>query len=112
LSHFAQSIRPDNFGWIGYLTLFQNTSSLSGGEAQRVKLLGALVKRRSGKLVFLLDEPFRGVDDCNLLRVMGLLYTLIRDGNSVYIAEHHSLALSYCSHIIGFGLEGGKHGGM
>jgi len=95
---------------LGYLNLFQNTSSLSGGEAQRAKLINKVFKFRNKK-IYLLDEPFRGVDKNNILRMIGALYKLIENGYTIYIAEHNPLALSYVSYIIEFGPKSGQSGG-
>ena len=95
---------------MGYLNLFQNVSNLSGGEAQRVKLLKSLFGF-STKRTFLLDEPFRGVDNDNIKNMLLVFYDLVERGYTIYIAEHNILAINYCSYIIEFGPKSGKYGG-
>lgn len=95
---------------LGYLNLFQKTSELSGGEAQRVKLIDTYFKSKTKKIL-LLDEPFRGVDDGNILNIIDVIYHMISDGYTIYMSEHKPLPLSYCSYIIEFGPGGGANGG-
>ena len=95
---------------LGYLTLFQNVSTLSGGEAQRIKFAGNLLASKT-RQVYLLDEPFRGVDRANITGVMGVLYSLVKSGSTVILAEHNPFALGYCSYILEFGPGSGAYGG-
>lgn len=95
---------------LGYLRLFQDTATLSGGEAQRVKLAQTLLKSKARRSI-LLDEPFRGVDECNVRKIVGLLYSLVQSGNTIYLAEHNLIALNYCSYLIEFGPGAGDAGG-
>lgn len=95
---------------LGYLTLFQSTSSLSGGEAQRVKFTARMLESKR-KQVFLLDEPFRGVDKRNIQNIIRVLYSLSEQGSSVFISEHNPFALSYCSYLLELGPGSGLYGG-
>lgn len=95
---------------LGYLTLFQNVSTLSGGEAQRIKFTGNLLASRT-RQVYLLDEPFRGVDRANICGVIGVIYSLVKSGSTVILAEHNPFALGYCSYILEFGPGSGAYGG-
>jgi len=95
---------------MGYLNLFQNTSTLSGGESQRIKLIRGIFQY-STKKTYLLDEPFRGVDDNNIKKAMIALYDLVEKGYTIYIAEHNLFVINYCSYIIEFGPKSGDNGG-
>jgi excinuclease ABC subunit A len=95
---------------LGYLTLFQNTSTLSGGEAQRIKFVAKMLESNN-KQIYLLDEPFRGVDRENIRRIVHVLYSLVRGGSTVFIAEHSPFALGYCSYILELGPGSGAYGG-
>ena len=95
---------------LGYLTLFRNITTLSGGEAQRVKICNSLLKIKK-KSIFLLDEPLRGVDDINAGKIINLIYNIVEDGNSVFVAEHSLIAINSSSYIVEFGPGGGKYGG-
>ncbi len=95
---------------LGYLTLFQNTSTLSGGEAQRVKFTSRMLESKK-KQAFLLDEPFRGLDRKNIQAVIQILYSLVENGSSVFISEHNPFALGYCSYILELGPGSGIYGG-
>ncbi len=96
---------------MGYITLGQPTSTLSGGEAQRIKLAKEIGRRRRGNILYVLDEPTTGLslhDTVNLLR---LLDTLVQRGNSVIVIEHDPTVLSYCDWLIELGPGGGHEGG-
>jgi len=95
---------------LGYLTLFQSTSTLSGGEAQRVKFTARMLESKR-KQVFLLDEPFRGLDRRNIQNIIRVLYLLAEQGSSIFISEHNPFALSYCSYLLEVGPGSGIYGG-
>ncbi|MFX1374761.1 MAG: excinuclease ABC subunit UvrA [Promethearchaeota archaeon] len=96
---------------MGYITLGQSAPTLSGGEAQRVKLAKELGKARKGNSLYILDEPTVGLSFYDAVKLMELLEQLVREGNSVIIIEHDPDILSYCDYIIELGPEGGPKGG-
>ncbi|WP_254306730.1 ATP-binding cassette domain-containing protein [Clostridium sp. 001] len=100
----------DHMG-MGYLTLGQPTSSLSGGEAQRVKLAKELGKQRGGNMLYVLDEPTTGLSMYDTALLLKLLDHLVTNGNSVIIIEHNIDVLKNCDYIIELGPEGGDMGG-
>jgi excinuclease ABC subunit A len=96
---------------LGYLKLGQPSSTLSGGESQRVKLSAELARRDTGKTLYLLDEPTTGLhfEDINVL--LGVLNKLVDKGNTVIIIEHNLDIIKSADYIIDMGLEGGQNGG-
>jgi len=96
---------------LGYITLGQPSTTLSGGEAQRIKLATELSKRDTGSTFYILDEPTTGLhfEDINVL--MKVLNKLVNKGNTVLIIEHNLDVIKLADHIIDIGLEGGKKGG-
>ena len=96
---------------MGYITLGQQSTTLSGGEAQRIKLAAELSKRDTGNTFYILDEPTTGLhfEDINVL--MKVLNTLADKGNTVLIIEHNMDVIKLADHIIDVGPEGGKNGG-
>ena len=97
---------------LGYLKLGQPATTLSGGEAQRVKLSTYLSKRATGKTLFILDEPTTGLsfEDCNSL--IKILHRLVDSGNSVLLIEHHLDIIKNSDYIIDLGPGAGKEGGQ
>lgn len=96
---------------MGYLTLGQPTSSLSGGEAQRVKLTKELGQQRVGNMLYVLDEPTTGLSLYDTALLLKLLDQLVTSGNSVIVIEHNIEVLKNCDYIIELGPEGGDMGG-
>jgi len=96
---------------MGYLTLGQPTSSLSGGEAQRIKLAKELGKQHKGNMLYVLDEPTTGLSVYDTVLLLKLLDKLVEDGNSVIVIEHNTEVLKNCDYIIELGPEGGNLGG-
>lgn len=96
---------------LGYITLGQQATTLSGGEAQRVKLSEELSKKDTGKTLYILDEPTTGLhfDDIRLL--LDVLHKLVEKGNTVMVIEHNMDVIKMADHIIDLGPEGGTGGG-
>lgn len=97
---------------LGYLTLGQSSTTLSGGEAQRVKLATELSKRDTGKTFYILDEPTTGLHFEDIRILMEVLQRLVDRGNTVLIIEHNLDVIKVADHVIDMGPEGGKEGGM
>ena len=97
---------------LGYVKLGQSATTLSGGEAQRVKLALELAKRDTGKTVYVLDEPSTGLHVADVHRLIHVLDRLVDAGNTVVIIEHNLDIIKRADHIIDLGPEGGSEGGM
>ena len=97
---------------LGYITLGQQSTTLSGGEAQRVKLATELSKRDTGNTFYILDEPTTGLHFEDIRVLMEVLNKLADKGNTVLIIEHNLDVIKMADHIIDIGYEGGKGGGM
>ena len=96
---------------LGYLTLGQNSTTLSGGEAQRVKLASELCKKDTGKTIYILDEPTTGLHFEDVRILMAVLNELVNKGNTVIIIEHNTDVIKESDHIIELGPNGGDTGG-
>ena len=96
---------------LGYITLGQQSTTISGGEAQRVKLAAELSKKDTGKTLYLLDEPTTGLhfEDVNVL--LKVLQKLVDKGNTALVIEHNMEVIKVADHIIDMGPEGGEQGG-
>ncbi len=97
---------------LGYITLGQQSTTLSGGEAQRIKLASELSKRDTGNTFYILDEPTTGLHFEDIRVLMEVLNKLADKGNTVLIIEHNMDVIKLADHIIDIGLEGGKKGGQ
>ena len=96
---------------LGYVKLGQSALTLSGGEAQRVKLALELSKRSTGKTLYMLDEPTTGLHFADVKQLMGVIQRLVDQGNTVIMIEHNLDVLLQADHIIDLGPEGGDRGG-
>ncbi len=96
---------------LGYIKLGQSSTTLSGGESQRVKLATELSKRDTGKTLYILDEPTTGLHFEDIRILMGVLEKLVDKGNTVIIIEHNLDVIKLADYIIDMGPEGGRNGG-
>ncbi|HIV21165.1 MAG TPA: hypothetical protein IAC81_04170, partial [Candidatus Scatomorpha stercorigallinarum] len=96
---------------LGYVKLGQSSTTLSGGEAQRVKLATELSKRSTGATVYVLDEPTTGLHTADVQKLITILDRLTDAGNSVVVIEHNLDVIKVADHIIDLGPEGGDAGG-
>ena len=96
---------------LGYIKLGQSATTLSGGEAQRVKLATELAKRSTGKTFYILDEPTTGLHTHDVKKLIGILDKLCDMGNTVLVIEHNLDVIKVADNIIDLGPEGGDDGG-
>ncbi|MEY2691847.1 MAG: hypothetical protein RIT03_237 [Bacteroidota bacterium] len=97
---------------LGYISLGQQSTTLSGGEAQRIKLAGELSKKDTGNTLYILDEPTTGLHFEDVRVLMEVIQKLVDKGNSIIIIEHNLDVIKLADHIIDIGPEGGKGGGQ
>ena len=96
---------------LGYVKIGQPATTLSGGEAQRVKLATELMKRPTGKTIYILDEPTTGLHTADVHRLVNVLERLVANGNTVVVIEHNLDVIKTADYIIDLGPEGGVGGG-
>jgi excinuclease ABC subunit A len=97
---------------LGYITLGQSSTTLSGGESQRVKLSAELSKRDTGKTLYILDEPTTGLHFEDIRVLLEVISKLVDKGNTVIVIEHNLDVIKAADHIIDLGPEGGQDGGQ
>jgi len=96
---------------LGYIKLGQSATTLSGGEAQRIKLATELSKRSTGKTLYVLDEPTTGLHIADVDRLINILQRLAGGGNTIIVIEHNMDVIKIADHVIDMGPEGGDGGG-
>jgi excinuclease ABC subunit A len=96
---------------MGYVKLGQPSTTLSGGEAQRIKLSRELAKRSTGKTLYILDEPSTGLHFSDIQKLLKVIHTLVDKGNTVVMIEHNLDIIKTADYIIDIGPEGGEGGG-
>jgi excinuclease ABC subunit A len=97
---------------LGYIKIGQSATTLSGGEAQRVKLAKELSKRSTGKTLYILDEPTTGLHVDDIRQLLTVLHKLVEKGNTVIVIEHNMEVIKTADYIIDVGPEGGNKGGL
>ena len=111
IPHIARKVQTLKSVGLGYITLGQNALTLSGGEAQRVKLANELARPSTTKTLYILDEPTTGLHFADVMQLMQVINRLVEQGNSVVMIEHNLDVICQADYIIDLGPEGGKGGG-
>jgi excinuclease ABC subunit A len=107
----VKRLRPLQDVGLGYIKLGQSSTTLSGGESQRVKLATELARPSTGKTLYILDEPTTGLHFEDVRVLMGVLRQLVDKGNTVIIIEHNPDVIRSCDYLIDMGPDGGREGG-
>ena len=111
IPHIHQKLATLKSVGLGYICLGQSSTTLSGGEAQRVKLSSELAKKETGNTLYILDEPTTGLHFEDIKQLLLVLNQLVDNGNTVVIIEHNMDIIKMADHIVDLGPEGGKNGG-
>ncbi len=111
IPNIRNKIQTLNEVGLGYVKLGQSSTTLSGGEAQRVKLATELSRRATGKTVYILDEPTTGLHTHDVAKLLGILQRLVESGNTVIVIEHNLDVIKVADYIVDLGPEGGDRGG-
>ena len=111
LPRIARTLQPLQDVGLGYVKIGQPATTLSGGEAQRVKLATELSKRSTGRTIYILDEPTTGLHIADVHKLIDVLQKLVDAGNTVVVIEHNLDLIKTADHIIDLGPEGGDNGG-
>ena len=96
---------------LGYIKIGQQATTLSGGEAQRIKLAKELSRRSTGRTVYILDEPTTGLHQHDIKKLLEILHTFVATGNTVIVIEHNLDVIKTADHIVDVGPDGGVKGG-
>ena len=110
--HIEQKLQAIEKVGLGYIHLGQSATTLSGGEAQRVKLATELMKKATGKTIYVLDEPTTGLHFSDVKKLLSVLQKLVDKGNSVIVIEHNFDVIKSCDYLLDLGPEGGTLGGQ
>jgi excinuclease ABC subunit A len=111
MPHILRKIKTIQEVGLGYITIGQSSVTLSGGEAQRVKLATELSKKDTGNTIYILDEPTTGLHFEDIRILLNVLQELVDRGNTVIVIEHNLDVIKVADHIIDMGPEGGAAGG-
>ena len=107
----GERLKPSTMWGLSYIRLGQPSTTLSGGEAQRIKLATELSRRSTGKTVYILDEPTTGLHFADVHKLIDILKRLTEGGNTVIVIEHNLDVIKTADYIIDIGPEGGDKGG-
>jgi excinuclease ABC subunit A len=111
LPRLREKLETLNDVGLSYVKLGQSSTTLSGGEAQRVKLAAELSRRNTGRSMYVLDEPTTGLHAYDVHKLIGILWRLVEGGNTVVVIEHNLDVIKTADYIIDLGPEGGDNGG-
>lgn len=112
IPHILTRIKALDEVGLGYVALGQPSTTLSGGEAQRIKLAAELARKSTGKTLYILDEPTTGLHFEDIRALLQVLQRLVDQGNTVLVVEHNLDVIKCADHIIDIGPEGGRNGGQ